>query len=141
MVEGEKADRKSEAGGEIDETGKPRRAIFANLPRELTPKDLSTGAARRFLLDESDRLHQEVSDLKSFRDRFYEADKERGILQEKLKRSISAEVIYGICLSVGSLLIPVAIEIWESRPYGWILLISGAVLYIGGVVSRILLKT
>ena len=68
-TEGEKSDQEPEAGGGAVETkATKQRALYSKLSRGLSEKDLSTPAARRFLLDEIDRLHQQVTELEVFRE-------------------------------------------------------------------------
>jgi len=141
MTEGEQFDQESDAGGEVVEAGpSKRRGMFENISRGLTEKQLLTPAALRFLLDESERLHAQVAALEGYREQYHQADKARAILEQKLKVSISQDIIFGLCLTVGALLAGVAPAVWQNPPYGHILAASGVVLIACGAFAKGLQK-
>lgn len=88
------------------------------------------------LLEELERRREENSGLQSFRDRFYTADKELSIANEKLKNNLSSEIISTACLAVGAAALVYAPVVWDKQPSGWIALVFGSVLTIAGVVAK-----
>jgi hypothetical protein len=110
---------------------------YSKLRRELADEDLSNGAVQKLLLGEIDRLEGDKQDLEAYEVRFHEADKERAILSEKLKAEKSHEVLYGICLTIGSALLGVA-SLPQLGDKWWLALGMGGVLIIVGVGSKVM---
>ncbi len=113
---------------------------FSRLRREVSEEELTSPGAVRLLLAHLDRTDEQVAELAGYRDRFYQADKERAILQERLKTKIAAEIIFATCLTVGAALIGFSPGLWSTAPYGWISIILGSLLIAGGVVSRLFIR-
>jgi serine phosphatase RsbU (regulator of sigma subunit) len=111
---------------------------FSRLKRELTDEELATPGVTKMFLEELERRREENSALESFRDRFYNADKELSIAKEKLKSSLSADIISTACLAVGAAALVYAPVVWTTQPSGWIALIFGAVLTIAGIIAKLI---
>jgi hypothetical protein len=127
-------------GGEKLYHAKGRKA-FRNVRRELSDDELSSPAVQRLLIDEIERLEKENGELKIFRDDYHQADKNLGIMAEKSKIVIAQDVIFGVCLSVGSGLIGLVPSVWETGKYvGPMMLVFGGVLIIGGIGTKLLRK-
>jgi serine phosphatase RsbU (regulator of sigma subunit) len=109
---------------------------LSRLKRELTDEELATPGVTKMLLEELERRRDENSELQSFRDRFYNADKELSIANEKLKNNFSGEIISTACLAVGAAALVYAPVVWDEQPSGWIALIFGAVLTLGGIAAK-----
>lgn len=124
------------AGSALVPVSKSRMSL-TRVRRELTDDELGSPAVQKMLIDEIERLERESSELADFRDRFYDADKRAAIILEREKKSISGEVIFGVCLSVGAAAVGYAPAVWSTPPQGPIALVFGAVLMIGGIVSRL----
>ena len=132
-------DGESDTGGEVVETSPSKhRTLFSRVTRRLTEEELLTPAGLRFLLDESERLHTEAAELQKFRDRYYQAEKARAILEQKLRVSLAQDVTFGLCLSVGTLLWGVAPSIWGTPPFGLVLMLVGATLILCGIIAKAL---
>lgn len=114
---------------------KPASAL-SSVRRELTDEELSSPGARKLLIDRLDQTELLVRELKDFRDRFYEADKEVTRLTEKMKHETAAEVLYGVSLSIGAIFIGLAPSAWTCQPFGWISLLIGIALMLGAVISK-----
>jgi len=117
------------------------RKAFSRLRRELTDDELSSPAVQRMLIDDIERLEKDNAELEKFRNRYYEADKNCGILNEKLKVNICQDVIFGTCLTIGSALISLypSLHIDKSN-YANTLLIMGFILIAGGIASKVVKK-
>lgn len=111
--------------------GKP----YSKLRRELSEDDLSNPAVQKLLINEIDKLEIRVSDLELVEKKFYEADKSKAVLEEKIRTHNAMDVLYSFCLSIGSGLMGMA-SLYKINEYGWILLIAGLILIIGGIFSK-----
>ena len=138
MAESEKPDLEPEDTGEgaLVPQVKGRRA-FSRLRRELSDEELASPAVQRLLIDEIERLEKENFEAIEYRDRYHEADKKAAIVEEKLKTSVAQEVIFGVCLTVGSAALGYAPSVWSTQPTGWISIAFGVVLIIGGIASKV----
>lgn len=141
MSDSERLDQEPEAKEreEAVEAPKARRA-FSKVRRELSEEELSSSAVHRLLLDELDQLEQQVVELSEFRDRFHKTDKEKAVLEERTRKSIASEIIFGLCLTVGAALIGLTPLLWDTKPQGHISLGIGVILITGGIISRAVRK-
>jgi hypothetical protein len=109
---------------------------FSALKRELSDDELSSTGVQKLLLEELERLKEENGTLSSVRDDFHRVDKDLGIIKEKLKRNVSAEIISGSCLAVGAASLGYAPSLWAHQPSGWILIAFGVVLTVCGIFAK-----
>ena len=119
----------SDAGASI---GAKRRRSLSKSRRELTEEELTQSGVRLMLLDEVDRLDGEVTGLQTYEERFHAADKYCAVLQEKMRRNIAIDVVYGVCLGLGVGLLMLsptleAVQRWPAVAIGVVLIISGVV--------------
>jgi hypothetical protein len=132
----ESVDKEPSAGGEpVQSPPKPASAL-SGIRRDLTDEELSTPGARKLLIDRLDQTEMQVVELKEFRDRFYTADKQVAVLMEKIKQDTAAEVLYGVVLSVGAILVGLTPSTWRTQPFGWISLLAGVALIIVAVILK-----
>jgi hypothetical protein len=123
-----------------DDSTKTHR-VFSRLKRELSDDELSSPGVQKLLLDYLAQADVEISTLKSFRDRFHEADKKNGVLEEKLKTSTAYEVVSIGSLSVGAAAVGYSPSLWFSTLHGGpIALTFGAVLILVGIVAKVIHK-
>ncbi|PLX89516.1 MAG: hypothetical protein C0618_01025 [Desulfuromonas sp.] len=115
---------------------KGRRA-FINVRRELSDEELSSPAVQRMLIDDIERLEKEKFELSEYQERFHESDKRAAILEEQVKKSLSQEVVFGVCLTVGAASLGYAPAVWSSPPSGWLAIAFGIILIGGGIASRV----
>jgi hypothetical protein len=120
-----------------DETPKSRHALD-RVTRELSDEELNSPGARKLLLDRLSQEEDEISSLKSFRERFHEADKRNGVLEEKLKKDTAVEVISTGTVAVGAAALVYAPELWSHQPGGWIALAFGAILTLVGIAAKVM---
>jgi hypothetical protein len=116
------------------------RRSFSKLRRELSDEELSSPAVQRMLLDEIDRLDKQVSELEQYRKSFYDADKRAAVLEQRTIRSLSSDIMFAICLSVGAAALGYAPALWQHQPTGIISVAFGAILIIGSAVARLILR-
>ena len=115
---------------------KGRRA-FTNLRRELSDEELCSPAIQRLLIDDIERLEKEKYDLMEYQNRFHDVDKKAAILGEKAKANVAADIIFGVCLTVGAAALAYAPSIWSNQPMGWITIAFGVALIFGGIASKV----
>lgn len=73
------------------------------------------------LMNEAARLESEVALLSRYRDQFYAAKNREGVLQEKVKRFVGAEIVSAGCFVLSG----VFLADKDLRIYGVALLLSG----------------
>jgi hypothetical protein len=118
------------------ESPKTRRAL-SRVKRELTDAELGSTGVQKMLLESLAVAEEENSDLRSFRNKYYQADKQNGVLQEKLISRTAAEIVSLGCLAVGGAALGYAPSAWASQPNGWIALAFGSILTVAGIVARV----
>lgn len=112
-------------------------SAFRRITREITDDELSSPAARKFLLAEVDRLDEENRLLRGYQERFHEIDKRAALLENKIKRSVSGEFVSASGLAVGAAALGYAPAVWSSPPSGWIALAFGSILIVFGIVAKV----
>lgn len=119
---------------------------YSNIKREISEEDLQSKAVQRILLGEVDKLENrclllenklaktniEYSELQNT---YQQRDKEKAILDEKLKKSKSQEILYSFCLAAGSVVIGFAKAVWD-KGLGEEFLTLGIFLIIGGIITK-----
>ncbi|UST83309.1 hypothetical protein [Pseudomonas siliginis] len=116
--------------------GASSRKSFSKLRRELSDEELSSPAVQRMLIDEIERLDSERVDLSVFRNKFHDADRRAGILEERFKSKICIEIIHIACVTVGAAALGFAPSIWTNQPAAMMSLIFGTVLVIAGLAAK-----
>lgn len=140
MADTERADEEPTEGvAEAAVPAKGRRS-FARLRRELTDEELNSPGVQKILIDETERLENECSDLRVFVERFYDADKQVAVLTEQRKRDTALDVFIGGALAVGSALIGYAPNVWAHQPTGYLAVAFGVILVGAGVAARWITK-
>jgi hypothetical protein len=141
MAQNERPDQEPEASSQPPPQPPSKgRQSFSKLRRELSDEELSSPAVQRLLIDEIERLERDSSELKGFRDRYYEADRKSAVLEVENKISKAHEVMYGVCLTMGAASLGFAPNLWSHQPAGYISIAFGIVLIGGGVASRMVRK-
>ena len=137
MLPDEKPDQEPGPKSAVPSTAAPKgRQSLSKVRRELSDEELATPAVQRMLIEEVERLESERIELREFRDRFYLADKRADILQERVKRATAEDIIFGLCLTVGSAVLGYAPTLWAHQPSGYFALIIGALLIVGAIAFR-----
>lgn len=97
---------------------------------------MKSPAAIKLIIEDWERLDRERGELVDYRDRFYAADKQVAVLQARLKPSVAFEILSSSCLVIGAAAIGYARMLWQNPPDGYIAVIFGAVLIIGGILAK-----
>lgn len=133
---GQPAAPSSRAGQEVGPVG--RRHALRDIVKTLKDEDLGHPGVLKLIIDDLERSDAECEMLRSYVDRFHEADKNASILDERMRSVTAIEVAYGVGVGLGSAIIGIAPLFWEQKPLGQIVLLIGAVLVVGGVVVRVI---
>ena len=128
--------RKDKSTEKGNESSKSRKA-FSKLRRELSEEELNSPAVQKLLLDNLDQLENMNFELEIYEENFHIVDKEKAVLQEKLKSSQSSEILYTFTLTIGAAIIGLAPTFWATG-YGVLVIIVGFLLVMGGIISKFL---
>lgn len=107
---------------------------YAKVQRLLSEEDMASPAVQKLLLNENDRMARELSKLHLMEEKYHARDKDAAILEEKLKKSTGAEILYTLCTSGGAALVGFSKAFWENN--GWVLLVMGFVFVICGLAFK-----
>ena len=86
----------------IDDGSDVKRRVFSRITRELTEAELGTTGVQKLLIDEIEKTGAENFELKRFRDKYYQSERELAVANTALHRQKSDEIIAGGTLAVGS---------------------------------------
>ncbi|MCX9063940.1 hypothetical protein NLN94_23960 [Citrobacter portucalensis] len=110
---------------------------YTPLKRALSEKELLSIGSVSLMIENIERMEDEISSLKSFRDKFHETDKKEAILKEKLSAYKFAEIAYNLSISIGALLVGIAIKLWNQDFYGVLALGCGVALWVSGSIMKL----
>ena len=102
---------------------------------ELSDEELNSPAVQKLLLDNLDQLENTNFELEIFEEKFHAVDKEKAVLEEKLKSTQSSEILYTFTLTIGAAIMGLAPTFWTTG-YGWLVVIVGFLLVLGGLISK-----
>ena len=94
-------------------------------------------AVQRLLIEDLERLERQNAELQDYRVRFHAGDKRVAVLEEKTKKSLAGEIVFGVMITVGAAALGFSPSIWGQQPAGGLLILFGGVLILGGIVSRV----
>jgi hypothetical protein len=125
--------------GETTTTG--RLQAFRDIKRQLSEEELSSKGVQKLLLDELERTEYECENLKSYVERYHEADKRAAVLEERIReriRSITAiDIMFGIGVALGGTIIGLAPTFWNEQPKGWVAIVIGSLFIAGASIARV----
>ncbi len=122
---------------------KPKRS-YQKAHTFLKAEDLATATGVQFLLDKIEELDFQNEELSSFREKFHEKDKEAALSDSKINAATSHEIIFGVCLSMGSIAIGIVPSISGIEKFGWLPYSVGGlglILIVGAILSKLLLRS
>lgn len=126
-----------EAGAQPTESRTPKaRRAFSGLKREVTDEELSQSGTQKLLLDTLERAEEENNTLKSYRDKYYKADRELAVVQEKFKTNTAAEVLSTGTIAIGGAALAYAPELFKHEPAGTFCVVFGIVLIGVGIAAK-----
>jgi len=114
--------------------------LYSKVEMVLSEEDLKTPVVQKHLITEVERLKNAIAELKVYERNFYIVDKEKAVLEEKLKSSNSFEILYSFCLTIGAAFIGLSTIFYSDTKYSnyfFVLIASGFFLIIGAAISKI----
>lgn len=109
---------------------------YASLKRNLSEKELMNIGSVNLMIDDIDRMETEISELRQFRTKFHENDKDLAVLKEKLSAYKLSELSYNISISLGALLVGSAKALWSVEYFGLLALTGGLALWLAGTAMK-----
>ena len=114
----------------------PIGRAFLRLRRELNEKELADPGVQRLILDDIERLRQEVTDLTEFREKYHAAARERAVLDEQLKQKPAVEILQDVAFGVGFFLMGLVHSAWNVRPLMYFIVAGGVILVVAAFVTK-----
>jgi len=106
------------------------------LRRTLSDEDLASPGAQKLLLDALEQADTQIEVLSGYVERFHGADKRAAILEERVKQSRAADIMFAVGLGLGGVILGLVPSLWSNGPIGLIALAVGAVMIVGAIVAR-----
>jgi hypothetical protein len=122
-----------------EEVPKSHRA-FSRLKRELSDDELNSPGVQKLLLEYLAQAEEEITELKSYQDRYHEVDKKNAVLEEKQKADVVAEFLSTGTIAVGAAALVYGPSEWSHQPSGTISLVFGGVLTLVGILAKVIRK-
>ena len=106
----------------------------------MSDSDLKSPGAQKLLLEYLTRAEDEITVLKHFQEKYHEADKDKGVLEEKLKISRASEAISMASLATGAAALGYAPMLTSTPSGGWFAVAFGTVLVCIGIAAKVIRK-
>lgn len=129
----------SESGDTSPPASPVIKSPFSNLRPDLSEDELASPGVQRLLHYEVLKLERGHAEMKSLREKYHEADKERAVLQSKVRQTKASDINFAICLTAGGASIGLAPTFWGG-PAGWPAIGIGLLLWCGGCAARLVEK-
>lgn len=114
------------------------RPAFARLGRALTDEELANPGTPKMLVGMLEELDLDIEDLEQYKEKYFIADKQVGILNEKLLPIKRIEIFFGVGLAIGGIIIGIIPYTYSIEPlFGLITGVVGIVIMIGSIVGRV----
>jgi len=114
-----------------------KRQALRDLRRQLSEADLASPGVQKMILDALEASDAECEDLKGYVTRYHDADKHAAVLEEKLRTHKALEIVFGVGVGLGGVIIGFVPTLWNSQPIGIIALAVGALLIAGAIAARV----
>jgi hypothetical protein len=95
----------------------PLGSVFQALQLGLTENDLEHPGTRKLLIELYRQSRVECGDLKEYRQKYHEADKRGAILEGKLTSYTAFDLIYGILLVLGGIIVGLSPAFWDKARF------------------------
>lgn len=135
-------DAPEEGGGEPlpERTPKPLK-WYSEARRPITAEDLAgSPVVTQLILERLETAEDMNDEISNFRNQYHLKDKENAVLKGNLVASDSHEVLYTICVSLGSLIIGLSPSVSNTLWLQVVLIIVGIILIAAGFLSKWVLK-
>jgi hypothetical protein len=111
---------------------------YSKLKRELTEEDLESPPVRKLLLSDLDKCEMRIDKLERYYEEYHRIDKEKNILDERIKGLTSINILYSFCLAIGSILIGLSNR--AEKEFALYLFSLGVLLIGAGLFTRYIKK-
>lgn len=118
-----------------------RRAFLSSARRDLREDELDSPAARRFLIEEIERLDRECDDYKDLNRDYNDLRVKYARLDERASKQKWLEVLSFVASAVGAAGLgaaPSYIGATGLAPVGWVFAIGSSILVLSGVIFRVM---
>jgi hypothetical protein len=125
----------------LDPETNVRRLSVSNLARQLTEDELSTTGVQKLIIEMLEDAENENNELKNYVSKYHIADKQVGILAEKLLKDNIIDVFFGLGIGIGGVILgltPYFVKL--GALYGIVCGMIGLLLIIGSSIGRLLKK-
>ncbi len=104
----------------------------------MTEKEWNSAGTRILFLDRLDQLETEIKELKEYRSRFHEKDKEAAVQREKLRQLETADKLLDFCLGAGGVLIGLGTFLLDKGQMmpGLVTCLAGVVLLVWPLLQK-----
>lgn len=141
QVEQEPTDADAPDRAEPNEPRLKGRRSFSRMRRELNDDELAQPAVQKLMMDELDRLESENAQLKTYVEKYHDADKQVSVLREKQHTSRASDLAFGTLLTVGSAAIGYSPTLKApGSNHDAIVLVFGIILFLAGLAVKVLRK-
>ena len=118
-----------------------KKGAYNKLQRDLDEEDLSTKGAQKLILNDLDRLQEEVKILKDIERQYHQVNIKFSVTSEQLKSSTSNEIFYSIVLTLGGVIMGVGPSVFEHNKFiSIVLIIISVVLLLGVFITKLMSK-
>jgi hypothetical protein len=112
-----------------------RRPSFRDIRRQLTEEELKQPGVQKLLIEDFERAEMECETLRSFVEKYHEADKQVGILRERSKVDKALEIATSIGLVGGGAIFSLAPSFWAVNTFQGVAAIVIGLLFVGGAIA------
>lgn len=138
-------DNKDEAKGplqpNIESETKSTTDVYGNLVRGLTSEELAQSGTQKLILHDLSKVESKLREVEPFRDKYFNVIAEKSVLEEKLKKTKGAEILYSFCITCGGIIIGLSKIFYEKDPNLCAIMVTiGALSILGGILFKIAYK-
>ena len=112
--------------------------FYPSVVHSLSEKDLKSPAVLKMLLSENKKHRNELDKLKDIEKKYHECDKDLAVVNEKLKKKTSSEILTDVVYTVGGLIIAISSLDFKAgiSIHNGIFIIIGLVLIVGAPIAK-----
>ena len=129
-------DKEPAANEVLKSSSKTGRRTYAKMGRELSADELKNPVVSKFLYDEVENLETQLASAESYRDKFYEIDKQCAVLKEKQKPAKIIEIVSSGSLAIGSILVGLGYDSASTSDSNWEIAGLGLLLILLSIIAK-----
>jgi hypothetical protein len=114
-----------------------RRPSFRDLHRQLTDEEMKQSGVQKLLIEDIERMEADCDTLQDYVEKYYVADKQVGILTEKLRTETALDIITSVGWLAGGALMSLSYSLWSITTFkGVVVFVAGFVLAAGSYMAK-----